>query len=77
MTTDSQDARVIRTVEHSHHANLERVEATKITASMKESASTRRSKPVICRPHSRCYRSYPSDALDTASDGSVSDMSHV
>ena len=45
MTTDSQVARVIRTVEHSPDANLERVEATKIIASMKESAGTRRAKP--------------------------------
>ena len=28
VTTDSQVARVIRTIEHSHDANLERVEAT-------------------------------------------------
>ena len=45
MTTESQVARVIRTVEHSHDANLERVEATKIIAYMKESAGTRRAKP--------------------------------
>ena len=45
MTTDSQVASVIRTVEHSHDANLERVEATKIISSMKESAGTRRAKP--------------------------------
>ena len=45
VTTDSQVARVIRTVEHSHDANLERIEATKIIASMKESAGTRRAKP--------------------------------
>ena len=45
MTKDSQVARVIRTVEHSHDANLKRVEATKIIASMKESAGTRRTKP--------------------------------
>ena len=31
---------VIRTIEHSHDANLERVEATKIIASIKESAGT-------------------------------------
>ena len=43
MTTDCQVARVIRTVEHD--ANLERVEATKIIASMKKSAGTRRAKP--------------------------------
>ena len=45
VTTDSQVARVIRTIEHSHDANLERVEATKIIASMKESAGTRRATP--------------------------------
>ena len=45
VTTDSQVARVIRTVEHSHDANLERDEATKIIAAMKESAGTRRAKP--------------------------------
>ena len=45
VTTDSQVAMVIRTVEHSHDANLERVEATKIIVSMKESAGTRRAKP--------------------------------
>ena len=45
VTTYSQIARVIRIVEHSHDANLERVEATKIIASMKESAGTRRAKP--------------------------------
>ena len=42
VTTYSHVARVIRTVKHSHDANLERVEATKIIASMKESAGTRR-----------------------------------
>ena len=45
VTTDSQVARVIRTIEHSHDANLERVEATKIIASIKESAGTRRATP--------------------------------
>ena len=60
VTTDFQVARVKRTVEHSHDANLERVEATKIIASMKESAGTMRAKPAICRPDSICYRSYPS-----------------
>ena len=40
-----QVARVIRTIEHSHDANLERVEAAKIIASMKESAGTRRATP--------------------------------
>ena len=41
----SHVARVKRTVEHSYDANLERVEATKNIASMKESAGTRRAKP--------------------------------
>lgn len=45
VTTDSQVARVIRTIAHSHDANLERVKATKIIASMKESAGTGRAKP--------------------------------
>ena len=44
LSTDSQVARVIRTVEHSHDANLERVEATNIISSMKESVGTRRAK---------------------------------
>ena len=42
VTTNSQVVRVIRTVEHSHDVNLERVEATKIITSMKQSAGTRR-----------------------------------
>ena len=45
VTTDSQVAKIIRTVEHSHDTNLEHIEATKIITSMKESAGTRRAKP--------------------------------
>ena len=53
VTTDSQVARVIRTIEHSHDANLERVEATKIIASgcVRRHHSPGALVPTICVSH--------------------------
>ena len=60
MTTDSHVARVIQTVEHSHDANLEHVEAIKIIVSVKKSAVKRQAKPAqLCADHSEtCFYSY-------------------